>query len=97
MDLRKLLSYVRQAADDYNLIEENDKIAVGISGGKDSVTLLYALKRLQRFYPRHFDLTAITIHPGFEEFDLKPLEVFCEELDVPYEIVPTQIAEIVFQ
>ena len=97
MDIRKLLSYVRQAADDYNLIEENDKIAVGISGGKDSVTLLYALKKLQRFYPRHFELTAITIHPGFEEFDLKPLEVFCEELDVPYEIVPTQIAEIVFQ
>lgn len=97
MNIRKLLSYVRQAADDYGLIEENDSIAVGISGGKDSLTLLYALKKLQRFYPRHYELTAVTIHPGFERLHLEPVKAFCEELQVPYEIIPTQIADIVFQ
>lgn len=96
MDVRRLLSYTRQAVDDYGLIEEDDKIAVGISGGKDSLTLLYALKKLQRFYPKRFELTAITVHMGFEGFQLEPLKGFCEELQVPYEIVDTQIAEIVF-
>lgn len=96
MDIRRLLSYIRQSVDDYSLIEENDKIAVGISGGKDSLTLLYALKKLQRFYPKHFELTAITVHMGFKGFQLEPLKRFCEELQVPYEIVETQIAEIVF-
>ena len=51
MELKKLLSYTRQAVDDYKLIEEGDHIAVGISGGKDSLTLLYALAGLRRFYP----------------------------------------------
>lgn len=97
MDIRRLLSYTRQAVDDYGLIEENDRIAVGISGGKDSLTLLYALKNLQRFYPKHFELIAITVHLGFEGFQLEPLKGFCEELQVPYEIVDTQIAEIVFR
>ena len=54
MELKKLLSYTRQAVDDYKLIEEGDHIAVGISGGKDSLTLLYALAGLRRFYPKKF-------------------------------------------
>ena len=62
MKLQKLLSYVRRAVDDYSMIEEGDKIAVGISGGKDSICLLVALKHLQRFYPKRFELEAITKH-----------------------------------
>ena len=96
MDLKRLLSYTRQAVDDYGLIEEHDTIAVGLSGGKDSLALLYALKSLRRFYPRRFDLVAITVHQGFEGFDTKRLGEFCEALNVPYEIVNMQIAEIVF-
>lgn len=96
MDLRRLLSYVRRAADDYGLLEENDRIAVGVSGGKDSMVLLYALKHLQRFYPKHFDLIAVTVHLGHEGFDLEGVQVFCEELEVPHELVQTHIAEIVF-
>ena len=60
MNLQQLMSYARRAIDDYEMISEGDRIAVGISGGKDSLTLLYALHGLQRFYPKHFDLEAIT-------------------------------------
>ena len=95
MDLQRLLSYTRRAVDDYAMIEEGDKIAVGISGGKDSLTLLYALKNLQRFYPKHFDLIAITVDLGYEGFDLTPIEALCHELDVEYHIVHTDIGNIV--
>ena len=66
MKLQKLLSLTRQAIDAYGMIEENDKIAVGISGGKDSLTLLYALSRLQQFLPQHFGLVAVTVDLGFQ-------------------------------
>ena len=95
MDLQRLLSYTRRAVDDYAMIEDGDKIAVGISGGKDSLTLLYALKNLQRFYPKHFDLIAITVDLGYEGFDLSPIEALCRELDVEYHIVHTDIGNIV--
>ena len=65
MKLQQVFSYVRKAIDDYHMIEENDKIAIGISGGKDSLTLLYALHGLQRFYPKHFDIHAVTVDLGF--------------------------------
>lgn len=97
MDLKHLLSYVRRAVDDFQLIEDNDKIAVGVSGGKDSLTLLYALKQLQRFYPKRFELQAFTVHPGFKEFHPEPVADFCEVLKVPYEAIPTRIEEIVFE
>ena len=64
--MQKILSSMRKAIEKYNMIQEGDKIAVCLSGGKDSITLLYALKALQRFYPKHFDLIAISINPGFE-------------------------------
>ena len=95
MDLQRLLSYTRRAVDDYAMIEEGDKIAVGISGGKDSLTLLYALKNLQRFYPKHFDLVAITVDLGYEGFDLTPIMELCQELQVEYHIVHTDIGNIV--
>lgn len=96
MKLQQLLSYTRRAVDDYQMIEEGDKIAVGISGGKDSLTLLYALKGLQRFYPKKFDLIAVTVNLGFEGFDLSEVKKLCEELDVPYHIIDTDIADIIF-
>ena len=70
MKLQQVLSYVRKAVDDYHMIEEGDKIAVGISGGKDSLTLLYALSDLRRFYPKHFDLCVITVDLFFDYLNL---------------------------
>lgn len=97
MKLQQMLSYVRRAVDDYHMIEEGDKIAVGISGGKDSLAMLYALNALQRFYPAHFTIHAVTVDLGFGNLDLSKIEALCEELDVPYTIVPTQIADVVFK
>lgn len=97
MKLQQLLSYTRKAVDDYQMIEEGDHIAVGISGGKDSLTLLYALRGLQRFYPKKFTLSAITVDLGYEKFDTEPLKALCEQLDVPYTVVKTDIAHILFE
>ena len=96
MKLQKLLSYTRRAVDSYEMIDDGDKIAVGISGGKDSLTLLYALAELRRFYPKKFDLIAITVNLGFDNFDTTKIEQLCKELDVPYYIVGTEIYDIVF-
>ena len=96
MKLQKLLSYTRRAIDSYEMIDNGDKIAVGISGGKDSLTLLYALAELRRFYPKKFDLIAITVNLGFDNFDTAKIEQLCKELDVPYYIVDTEIYDIVF-
>jgi tRNA 2-thiocytidine biosynthesis protein TtcA len=96
MKLQRLLSYTRQAIDRYHMIETNDKIAVGISGGKDSLALLYALSHLQKFYPKKFELVAITVSLGFDNFDLSSIQDLSESLGVPYHIVHTQIGEIVF-
>lgn len=97
MELQKLLSYTRKAVDTYQMIQEGDKIAVGISGGKDSLTLLYALKNLQHFYPAHFDLIAVTVDLGYEGFDLTPIRELCEKLDVEYHIIHTDIGKIIFE
>ncbi len=96
MQLKQLLSLVRKAVDDYHMIEEGDKIAVGISGGKDSLTLLTALAALRRFYPNHFELYAITVDLGFENLNLDKIREMCKELDVEYTVVKTDIAQIVF-
>lgn len=97
MKLQRLLSLTRQAVDDYALIDSDDKIAVGISGGKDSLTLLYALHGLKRFYPKEFELSAITVDLGFENFDLSPVRSLCSELSVPFTVVPTDIGKILFE
>lgn len=97
MKLQQLLSYTRKAVDDYQMIDEGDHIAVGISGGKDSLTLLYALHGLKRFYPKKFTLSAITVNLGYEKFDTEPLRALCEELEVPYKVVDTEIAHILFE
>jgi len=97
MKLQQLLSYVRRAIDDYQLIEDGDKIAVGISGGKDSLALLHALAALRRFYPHKFELYAITIDLGFGNLNLDKIIEMCNELSVEYTIVKTDIAQIIFE
>ena len=96
MQLQRLLSYARKAVDEYNMIQEGDHIAVGISGGKDSLTLLYALHGLKRFYPQKFQLSAITVDLGFDDFDLTPIQELCHEMKVPYKIVRSDIYDILF-
>ena len=96
MKLQKLLSYVRRAVDDYNMICEGDKIAVGISGGKDSLSMLVALKALQRFYPKKFELEAISVSLGFDGMDFSPVQELCDKIGVNYTVVKTDIGEIIF-
>ena len=97
MKMQKLLSYTRKAVDEYQLIEEGDRIAVGISGGKDSLTMLYALQGLSRFYPKHFEVEAVTVHLGHEKLDFGPVEALCASLGVHYTVIPSQIYQIVFE
>lgn len=97
MKLQQLYSHTRKALDDYQLIEAGDKIAVGISGGKDSLTLLYALSGLRRFYPKPFELEAVTVDLGYEGFHLEAIQKLCDELEVPYHIVYTEIAKVLFE
>ena len=97
MQMQQLLSRIRRAVDDYHMIESGDKIAVGISGGKDSLTLLYALSGLMRFYPHSFSVHAVTVDLGFENMDLRGIEDLCQKLHVPYTIVKTEIGKIIFE
>lgn len=97
MRLQQVLSYVRKAVDDYKMIEAGDRIAIGISGGKDSLTLLYALHALKRFYPEKFEIHAVTVDLGFQNLNLDKMKELCRELDVEYTIVETDIAKIIFE
>lgn len=86
MKLQQLYSYTRRAIDTWQMIDEGDKIAIGVSGGKDSLTMLYALKGLQRFYPKHFELEAITVDLGLGNFNMDAVKSLCNELNIPYTI-----------
>ncbi len=97
MKLQKLMSLTRKAVDEFHMIQPGDRIAVGISGGKDSLAMLCALAGLRRFYPAPFALEAVTVSLGYKEFDLRPVKALCVELEVPYTIVDTKIARIVFE
>ena len=97
MRLQQVLSYVRRAIDDYGMIEEGDRIGVGISGGKDSLTLLYALHGLRRFYPKHFDIHAVTVDLGFQNLNLNEIKALCRKLELEYTVVETDIAQVIFQ
>ena len=97
MKLQQVMSYVRRAVDDYHMIEDGDKIAIGISGGKDSLAMLYALHGLKRFYPKKFEIHAVTVDLGFKNLNLDKIKEICEELEVEYTIVSTEIAKIIFE
>lgn len=94
--MQKILGYLRKAIEHYNMIEEGDKIAVGLSGGKDSISLLMGLKALQRFYPKQFDIIAISVNPGFDFFDTAFLKKVCDNIGVEYIEAESHIKEIVF-
>ncbi len=95
--IKRILSYTRRALDDYHMIEAGDKIAIGVSAGKDSLTLLCAMAELRRFYPVPFELIAITIDMGFEtKMDFEPIRRLCQTLNVPYHIIPTEISHLIF-
>ncbi len=96
-EMKRLLSFVRRAVDDYGMIEEGDRIAVGVSGGKDSLCLLETLAQMRRFYPKSYSLVAITVDMGFEGADYSMIREFCRRLHVEYRIEPTDIAKIVFE
>lgn len=97
MKLQQVLSYVRKAVDDHKMIEDGDRIAIGISGGKDSLTLLYALHALKRFYPEKFEIHAVTVDLGFRNLNLDKIKELCRELEVEYTVVETDIAKIIFE
>lgn len=94
--MQKILSHMRKAIEEYNMIKENDKIAICLSGGKDSITMLHAFKALQRFYPKKFEIIAISINPGFEFFDTNFLQEICDNLKIPLFIEKSNAKEIVF-
>ena len=94
--MQRILSEMRKAIRDYHMIEDGDKIAVCLSGGKDSITMLMALKQLQRYFKVSFDMIAISVNPNFEFFDTSFLKKVCNDLDVPLIIEDSHIKEIVF-
>ena len=94
--MQRILSHMRKAIEEYHMIEENDKIGICLSGGKDSITLLHAFKALQRFYPKKFEIIAISIDPGFDFFDIELLQNTCDKLEIPLFIEKSHAKEIVF-
>ena len=94
--MQRILSHMRKAIEEYHMIEEGDKIAICLSGGKDSITMLKAFKNLQIFYPKKFNIIAVSVNPGFEFFDIDFLNKICEEVDVPLYIENSNAKEIVF-
>ncbi|MBP3450691.1 MAG: tRNA lysidine(34) synthetase TilS [Spirochaetaceae bacterium] len=94
MTLQKLFSYTRQAINDFRMIQDGDKIAIGVSGGKDSLALLYALTGLQKFIPEKIQLVAVTVDLGFGEFQTESVKGLCKKLEIEYHVVKTQIADV---
>ena len=95
-DLNALTGLVRRCVEDYDMIAPGDTVAVGVSGGKDSLVLLMALNELRRYYPKPFALEAITVELGFDGMDFTPVAELCASLGVPYTRLKTDIKEVVF-
>ncbi len=97
--MQMLISRIRAAVDRYNMIEAGDKIAVGVSGGKDSLALLYALSEIRRFYPKPYTLVAITLDMQFggAPADWSAIKELCDRLGVEYIVRPTQLAKVIFE
>lgn len=94
--MQKLMGLMRRCIEDYHMIEAGDRIAVGVSGGKDSLTLLRLLAAIREYYPKPFTLEAFTINLGLPDMDYGPVADFCRSLEVPYKEIPTQIGPIIF-
>ena len=95
--MNKILSLVRRCVEDYDMIRAGDRVAVGVSGGKDSLTLLAALAQLRTFYPRPFTVEALTLDMGIPGMDFSGVAAWCREREIPYTIVPTEINRIIFE
>ncbi len=97
--MQQIMSQIRAAIEDYRLIEPDDRIAVGISGGKDSLVLLCALANMRRFLPIKYDLAAITVDPCFDnvQTDFRQVEELCRRLQIKYEIRRSQLGNIIFE
>ena len=94
--MQKILGQVRRCVEDYHMIDAGDVVAVGVSGGKDSLLLLYALSLYRKFSHKNFTLCAITLDMGLRPFDVGGIRALCEQLEVPYTLVDTQIAQVIF-
>ena len=94
--MQKMMGLMRRCIDDYHMIEAGDRIAVGVSGGKDSLTLLSVLAALRAYYPKPFELEALSIDMGLGGMDFAPVEALCRELDVPFTLRHTEIGKIIF-
>lgn len=97
--MQQLMSYIRSACEKYNMIEDGDKIAVGVSGGKDSVALLYALSMMRIFYPKKYNIVAVILDPCFDYIpcDYSEIEELCEKLNVEYIIKRTELWKVIFE
>jgi len=94
--MQHIFSRVRKAIEDFDMIDEGDKIAIGVSAGKDSLTMLYTLSFLRRFYPKKFEVAAFTVDMGFKGADFSAIKRLCDELNVEFKLIPSNIKEIVF-
>lgn len=95
--MKKILSLTRRAIDEYNMIDEGERIAVLVSGGKDSLTVLYALHELSKFHPKKFSIVALTLSMGFEGTDYTPIAKICENMGIEYHVKESQLAQILFE
>ena len=95
-DIKRVLGSVRRADEKYGMIEDGDRVAVGVSGGKDSLMLLFALSIYKQFSKKNFQSVAITVDLGFRPYDVSPIKEFCEKLGVEYKVIPSEIGDVLF-